>query len=79
MLEREIQKSHVFSIFLSLKFSLLSIFKFIRLIMLDMLTFLDIGHISKLFKNEKKKKRIIVFCMFFPFWEILDFGGKHKI
>ena len=49
--------------------------------MLVMLTFLDIGHISKLLKNEKKKKkkRITVFCMFFLFWEILDFGGKYKM
>ena len=47
--------------------------------MLVMLTFLDIGYIFKLFKNEKKKKRMIVFCMFFLFWEILDLGGKYKI
>ena len=46
--------------------------------MLVMLTFLDVGHTSKLFKNEKKKKdKYLLYVL--PFLGILDFGGKYKI
>ena len=44
--------------------------------MLVMLTFLDIGHISKLLKNEKKKKKDNCLLYVLPFLGDLRFWGE---